>query len=58
MFDVFKTPEFKKALRFYLEEVKNNRKQYKKHEKHIQIKKTYIRQTKKQIKTIKTKEKT
>ncbi len=28
MFDVFKTPEFKKALRFYLEEVKNNKKHF------------------------------
>ena len=28
MFDVFKTPEFKKALRFYIEEVKNNRKHF------------------------------
>ena len=28
MFDVFKTPEFKKALRFYIEEVKNNKKHF------------------------------
>ncbi len=28
MFDVFKTPEFKKALRFYIQEVKNNRKHF------------------------------
>ena len=28
MFDVFKTPEFKRALRFYIEEVKNNRKHF------------------------------
>ncbi len=28
MFDVFKTSEFKKALRFYIEEVKNNRKHF------------------------------
>nr|AGQ19364.1 ABC-type multidrug transport system, ATPase and permease components [Candidatus Actinomarina minuta] len=28
MFNVFKTPEFKKALRFYIEEVKNNRKHF------------------------------
>ena len=28
MLDVFKTPEFKKALRFYIEEVKNNRKHF------------------------------
>ena len=28
MFDVFKTPEFKKALKFYIEEVKNNRKHF------------------------------
>ena len=28
MFDVFKTPEFKKALRFYLEEVRNNKKHF------------------------------
>ena len=28
MLDVFKTPEFKRALRFYIEEVKNNRKHF------------------------------
>mgnify|MGYP003325749759 CR=1 FL=1 len=28
MFDVFKTPEFKRALKFYIEEVKNNKKHF------------------------------
>ena len=28
MFDVFKTSEFKRALKFYVEEVKNNRRHF------------------------------